>query len=124
MLRMNFTANWRWSLLATTYWILAGHLHCVSPFADVCSQVHPSGSCEQYVSRYYYDAHTRECRHFYWTGCPVIEGQTGNMFETAAECVDSCNGTGQICVRRRKREREREPCELFLIDFVIYITLF
>ena len=91
---MSFAPNWRWSLLATTYWILAHYLHCASPLADVCSQNFPSGSCGKYEERYYYEGATRECRTFHWEGCPVILGQTGNIFMTAEECIETCNGTG------------------------------
>ena len=93
MLVTSFAANWRWSLLATTYWILAQHLRCVSPLADVCYEESPTNSCGQLEIRYYYDDHTRACRTFHWRGCPSLNGY-GNIFANAEECVQACNGTG------------------------------
>jgi len=53
---------------------------------ELCRLPSDSGSCDAYVSAYYYDPLTRRCQQFVWTGC----GGNANRFTTISECEQRC----------------------------------
>lgn len=53
---------------------------------DVCNQPSDAGPCEEFATRFSYDAETRSCSSFYYGGC---EGN-GNRFVTQFECESVC----------------------------------
>ncbi|PIO54807.1 Kunitz/Bovine pancreatic trypsin inhibitor domain protein, partial [Teladorsagia circumcincta] len=56
-------------------------------FAEaICSQPLRLGDCKQSVRRYWYNAVTRACEIFDYTGC---QGNDNN-FETLLECQNTC----------------------------------
>ncbi|KAJ8383878.1 hypothetical protein AAFF_G00214480 [Aldrovandia affinis] len=65
---------------------------CPAPSTDAhraaCSLPSTVGPCADWTSRYYYDAATSRCVHFWYGGC---QGN-GNNFLTREECQRSCHG--------------------------------
>lgn len=54
----------------------------------VCAQPAASGSCLNYVQRWYYDRNARTCTQFTYNGC---QGNFNN-FNSFADCTAFCGG--------------------------------
>uniref|UniRef100_A0A183BTQ1 Kunitz/Bovine pancreatic trypsin inhibitor domain protein n=1 Tax=Globodera pallida TaxID=36090 RepID=A0A183BTQ1_GLOPA len=64
----------------------ADHNVCCPRPQSICSQPLRLGDCKQSVRRYWYNAMTRACELFDYTGC---QGNDNN-FETLLECQNTC----------------------------------
>lgn len=62
----------------------------------ICSQPLRLGDCKQSVRRYWYNAVTRACEIFDYTGC---QGNDNN-FETLLECQNTCENI----IRKQKAQ--------------------
>ncbi|TKR89372.1 hypothetical protein L596_013486 [Steinernema carpocapsae] len=73
------------------------------PFRDlaVCKMPKSAGNCKRPTTKWWYNAETRECTNFMWTGC----GGNGNRFSTKAECE-------HLCALEEKSENVTNVCDL------------
>jgi len=60
--------------------------------ANICEQPVLIGRCKSRMEKYYFDKNTGRCNKFYYSGC----GGGSNMFDTSAECQDSCVQPAQL----------------------------
>ncbi|XP_009955240.1 PREDICTED: tissue factor pathway inhibitor 2, partial [Leptosomus discolor] len=71
-----------------------GPLLCYSPKDE--------GLCSSAVPRYYYDAKTKSCKEFKYTGC----GGNANNFVTETDCYN-------VCRRGTQKPRINKPANVF-----------
>jgi papilin len=56
------------------------------PF-EKCVTVPSAGPCRAAITRFFFDVKSKTCQKYSWGGC---EEQTGNSFETEAQCQTQC----------------------------------
>ena len=61
----------------------------------ICSQPLRIGDCTENVKRYWYNAKTRQCQMFEFSGC---QGNDNN-FETVLDCQSFCKNAIRKCFR-------------------------
>jgi len=53
---------------------------------ELCYLPSDSGTCDAYLTSYYYDRVSRRCEQFVWTGC----GGNANRFTSLGDCEQRC----------------------------------
>uniref|UniRef100_A0A914UV44 BPTI/Kunitz inhibitor domain-containing protein n=1 Tax=Plectus sambesii TaxID=2011161 RepID=A0A914UV44_9BILA len=56
----------------------------------ICNAPLAVGSCSNFVTRYYYDTASGQCRTFQYSGC----GGNSNNFNSLSICQSTCGGVG------------------------------
>ncbi|KAK4313128.1 hypothetical protein Pmani_015500 [Petrolisthes manimaculis] len=75
-----------------------------APAEEVCSLPNAPGDCDNYETRWYYDAVQGSCNTFVYGGC----GGNGNNFASASKCENYCSHKGII----EEEEFQLESCFL------------
>ncbi|CAJ0578735.1 unnamed protein product, partial [Mesorhabditis spiculigera] len=74
----------------TSHTCQSAHKVCCPTSQTLCTQPKRLGDCTQSVRRYWYNAATRQCEMFQYTGC---QGNDNN-FPTLLQCQQKCKGVG------------------------------